>query len=125
MPHTILEYSSGMIPETFLAEEDGAGFFCELHLALGQTGIVELTRLKGRYVEHRHFVVGDGGKGHGFVFLQLALLSGRSADERAKLRDIATSVLERWLKRWNVPAGTSVTIEVREIDAATHQKIPF
>lgn len=124
MPHTILEYSAGAIPQsvTIAAKSD---FFRELHRELAETGIVELARLKGRVVERAAFLVGDGASDSGFVFLQLALLSGRSAAERLRLRDIASAVLERWLKRWEVPAGTSVTIEVREMDATTHQKIPF
>jgi 5-carboxymethyl-2-hydroxymuconate isomerase len=124
MPHTILEYSAGAIPRSVTATAK-SDFFRELHRELAETRIVELIRLKGRSLERADFLIGDGAAASGFVFLQLALLSGRSSADRIRLRDIASAVLERWLKRWGVPAGTSVTIEVREIDAATHQKIPF
>lgn len=117
MPHTILEYSrsSGIAG-------DLAPFFQELHAALAATELVELGRLKGRAVEHQMAVVGSA-TGTGFVFLQISLLDGRSLEERATLSATGAEVLDRWCKRWKLPSQTSVTVEVRQIERATHRRI--
>ncbi len=117
MPHTVLEFSHCPSLATDLSP-----FFLELHASLAETGIVELARIKGRAIEHTNCVVGAYTKGS-FIFLQIALLEGRTIAQRKVLADVAEQVLTRWLKLWGVPHHCSVTVEVREMTLATHRKI--
>jgi len=120
MPHTILEYSK----EAGVVACEVNDFLAEMHVALAATNIVELARIKGRSLVHDNVVVGAGvADKNNFIFLQIAMLEGRTVDERVKIAAQAQAVLLRWITRWNIEPEISVTIEVREMQSATHKRL--
>jgi|GEM_PF-6080976 len=120
MPHTLLEYSK----DAGVVACEVNDFLAEMHVALAATNIVELERIKGRSLVHDNVVVGASVAGkNNFIFLQIAMLEGRTVGEREIIATKAQEVLLRWITRWNIAAEISVTIEVREMQNATHKRL--
>jgi len=58
-----------------------------------------------------------------FIFLQLAVLSGRSLEQRQQLSEVSAGVLKKWAGVWKLKNVASITVEVREIENETHQRV--
>lgn len=118
MPHCIIEYSSN-VPD----DVDFHAFFRDLHALMVGTGQVQLDQIKSRWIRHDNFLVGDGSPQHGFVYLHIAMLNGRSESVRKNIADSALELLQRFFPRAQRDLVCSITVEVREIERSTHAKL--
>lgn len=117
MPHFILEYSSNIRESVSWPE-----FFAELHAIACAHAPIRLEDLKSRAVAHDSFLVSDGTTRKAFVFLSLALLSGRDPQALKNLGGSIISYLEKCFARSRRELNCSITFEIREMNRELHFK---
>ncbi len=118
MPHCTLEYSAN-VPDRV----DFRVFFGELHRLMVETGEIRLNQIKSRWICHQDFMVGAGGADKGFVYLHIAMLSGRSEALRSSLAKSALGLVAQYFPLAQTRLSCSITVEVREINRETHCKL--
>ena len=114
MPHCTLEYSSN-IP----LEVDARRFFAGLHEVLSSFDTIKIDKIKSRAVRHQDYFIGDGKKDLAFVYLQIAMFSGRDVATRKSVADKALRYLREQFDHALAGLQCSVNVEVREIERAT------
>ncbi len=117
MPHCILEYSAN-IPD----KVDFPAFFSQLHEALSASGHIDRARLKSRWIRHDSYYVAEGSPRSSFVYLQIALISGRSEEIRKDLGERAFALLKQFFPISSREISCSMTLEMREMLSTTHFK---
>jgi len=117
MPHCILEYSANL-PET----PDFQDLFQQLHDVLMASGQFTLDDIKSRAIRHEVFRIGDGDPRRTFVTMNLAILSGRSEEVKAKLSRSVLELLERTFARTLAETICSLTVQVSELHRPSYQK---
>jgi 5-carboxymethyl-2-hydroxymuconate isomerase len=112
MPHLHLEYTRNLPlaePETLLLR---------LNHALMATGqFANEVDIKSRATELQTFRVGTAPGERGFLYVKLALLSGRSPEIKKQLSDALIDVLKQaatWPKGVNVQFGVEIVDMQRE-----------
>ena len=118
MPHFILEYSANILEEV-----NPADFFLKVHELAMQTGTFSISDLKSRIVRHDRYHLGNGDYKNAFVFLSVAMLSGRDLSLRQDFGTKLLALLERQFAASLEKLNCSITCEIREINAATHFKL--
>lgn len=118
MPHCVLEFSANVVDQVNFPE-----FFSKLHDLLSESGHIDKARLKGRWVRHENYFVGDGTARNAFVYLQISLLSGRPLEVRQALGKRAFELLQQYFPRSQRELNCSVTLEMREMQDEAHFKI--
>lgn len=117
MPHIVLEYSEN-IPKPSEPEL----FLLKLHRALAASGPFELTKIKSRMVKQKRFCVAGGGEDQAFLHLELAILDGRSVEERKAASNALLSCLIEEYGPLLENLNCSITVEVRELESASYTK---
>ena len=118
MPQIVLEYSENLVPRL-----DDATLFEGLHRLVADAGGLARERIKSRILRHERFSVGDGNPSRGFAHLSIALLSGKRPEVKARIGEAALRFLEEIFPGRHDPPP-SLTVEIREIDAACYFKAP-
>jgi 5-carboxymethyl-2-hydroxymuconate isomerase len=118
MPHCILELSP-QVPD----KPNFSAFFAELHTVLAESGDIQLDQLKSRVRQAEHVFIGNGASDNKFVYLQISLLSGRPESLRRKWAEAAMDLLRKYFPKTIATPPISMTVEVREMDRATHVKL--
>jgi 5-carboxymethyl-2-hydroxymuconate isomerase len=118
MPHCILEISD-QVPD----KPDFRAFFGELHTMLAASGDIQLDHIKSRLRTAEHCYVGSGAADNQFVYLQISLLAGRSLERRQAWAEHALGLLQKYFPRTVASPHVSMTVELREMDRATHVKL--
>jgi 5-carboxymethyl-2-hydroxymuconate isomerase len=85
MPHVTLECSANVI------EDNYEKILLEIHHILADMLPTQLESCKGRIIEHKHYVVGNGDKKNAFVHLSVQTIPGRSDEV---INSAAYAVLE-------------------------------
>jgi 5-carboxymethyl-2-hydroxymuconate isomerase len=117
MPHLTLEYSDNLP-----APVDLAALFARLHAALAEAGPFALAQIKSRAVPCATFRVGAGAPESVFVHLTVAILTGRSAEDRRRIGErMLGLVREAFARAWD-ERPCDVTVEVREMERGTYAK---
>jgi 5-carboxymethyl-2-hydroxymuconate isomerase len=112
MPHLHLEYTRNLPlpePETLLLRLN--------HALMASGQIASESDIKSRAVEVQAFRVGTAPGERGFLFLKLALLSGRSDAVKKQLSDALLEVLKQaadWPKGVDVQFGVEIVDMQRE-----------
>ncbi len=114
MPHCTLEYSAN-IP----LKVDARRFFSGLHEVLSSFETIQIDKIKSRAVRHEDYFIGDGNVALAFVYLQIAMFSGREAVTRKAVADRALRYLREQFDHALTGLKCSVNVEVREIERAT------
>jgi 5-carboxymethyl-2-hydroxymuconate isomerase len=110
MPHLILECSPNLWPP-----QQAATVLADVHTLLCSQESVQPQAVKSRIVQAACAQVGTANPP--FVHMELRLLVGRAVELR---QTIAQSLYQRLVAL--APPGAAVTLELREMDAATYQK---
>ena len=117
MPHLTLEYSDNLP-----APVDVAALFARLHAALAEAGPFALAQIKSRALPHATFRVGAGAPESVFVHLTVAILTGRSVEDRRRIGERMLGLLrEAFARAWD-ERPCDVTVEVREMQRETYVK---
>ncbi|WP_405020439.1 isomerase [Kitasatospora sp. NBC_00070] len=109
MPQILVDYSAEL-------EFDRAGFAGELHPMIAGVIDTEVAACKTVFRPAVEYLLGDGASGEAFVLVEIKILAGRSAEQRAELTRRALGLLERYV---TVPLAYGV--EVTELDRATYR----
>ncbi|WP_263260799.1 5-carboxymethyl-2-hydroxymuconate Delta-isomerase [Pseudomonas sp. RIT-PI-S] len=114
MPHLHLEYTrnlSGLEPEKLMLKLN--------HALMASGQFANEADIKARALQLDHFRVGIGLGERGFVFVRLAMLSGRSVEVKRKLSaDLLAALHEGVI----LPPGTDVQfgVDIVELDRDTY-----
>lgn len=116
MPHLVMEYTGNLAL-------DAQPALLRLNQALLASGHFQENAIKARAVRHEHFLVGtDTQAQRAFIALRLAILSGRSLEDKKRIADLLGAAMRRDL---DLPAGTQVqiTVEVTDMQSETYYKV--
>lgn len=107
MPHLVLECSDNLGKEPDLKA---------LQQVLVDNDVCPMDAIKSRSVSYSNFIAGGADK---FAHLTLALLPGRSDEKKTR----TSASLQKCLQeQFNSVGPVAVTVEVRELHAASYQK---
>lgn len=112
MPHLILEYSRNIAPALQAADATAVG-----HKIMLESGLFTPSAVKTRSHVAADHAVGERGGDGAFFHALVYLLEGRSTEQKQSL---AVSLLQAFTAL--VPAGASLTVDVRELDKTVYQK---
>ncbi|MBT2441476.1 isomerase [Streptomyces sp. ISL-36] len=106
MPQITVDYSAPL---------DRRGFALALHPLVVETVDTQLDSCKTRFREVEETVVGDGSTDDVVVHVEIALLSGRSDELKARLAQAVLDLLPQHLK---ATEGVRLSVEVRDLEAS-------
>ena len=118
MPHLHLEYSANVQP--FEVKET----LTALNTALIATGQVKQpydVKSRARCVDE--FVVGEGNNNGAFIYLHVALMSGRSESVKREIAEGLMLVLQRYAPMQAPEIALQLAVEVRDMDSSNYQKL--
>ncbi len=116
MPQITVEYSAE-IADFF----DRGGFALALHPVLAEVAATGVAGFKTRFVPLDDVVIGDGAAGVGMVHVRIGLLSGRTAETKKAVSDVAQVVLAKYLAP--APGVTvQVSVEILDMDSGSYTK---
>ncbi|WP_406209696.1 isomerase [Kitasatospora sp. NBC_01560] len=111
MPQILVDHSSDL-------DLDHAGFVKEVHGLIAEVIDTTVADCKTVFRPAAQYAVGDGTDGHAVVLVEIKILAGRSAGQRAELTARVLTVLEALVR---VPAALGV--EVTELDRETYRVV--
>ncbi|SED52535.1 5-carboxymethyl-2-hydroxymuconate Delta-isomerase [Streptomyces sp. TLI_105] len=106
MPQITVDYSAPL---------DRRGFALALHPLVVKTVDATLDACKTRFREVEEVVVGGGGTDDVIVHVEIALLSGRTDEAKARLSEAVLHLLPAYLKAGE---GVRLSVEVRDLEAS-------
>ncbi|WP_406086051.1 5-carboxymethyl-2-hydroxymuconate Delta-isomerase [Kitasatospora purpeofusca] len=109
MPQILVDHSAEL-------DFDRAVFAEEVHRAIVEVIDTTVPDCKTVFRPAERYVVGDGTTGEAVVLVEIKILAGRSAEQRAELTARVLAVLESHV---TVPAA--IGVEVTELDRATYR----
>ncbi|KOV11084.1 hypothetical protein ADK60_36325 [Streptomyces sp. XY431] len=109
MPQILVDHSADL-------DLDRAVFAEEVHRAITEVIDTTVADCKTVFRPAAQYVVGDGTTGEAVVLVEIKILAGRSAEQRAELTARVLAVLESCV---TVPAA--IGVEVTELDRATYR----
>lgn len=113
MPHAIIEYSDNLTPDV------ASGHVVDhVHTAMIESGLFQIEAIKTRAFATHDFRVGAKGAQGSFVYISVALLAGRTLEQRKALSDSILAAVKPSLSH-----ADQVTVEIREMDRDTYQKL--
>jgi len=118
MPHCILEYS-----DNILEKPNHNRILSKLNTVLSETGLFELNDIKSRMIAHHDYYVGDGNPKRAFVTLSVEILSGRDAETKQLIAEKCLNLLEFFFSESIDSLLFSLTVQIKEIDKPSYQRI--
>lgn len=118
MPHLHLEYSANVQPL------DVKATLTALNTALIGTGQVKQpydVKSRARCVDD--FVVGEGNNNGAFLYLHVALMSGRTDQVKRDIAEILMQVLQQHAPMHSTEIALQLAVEVRDMDSLNYQKL--
>jgi 5-carboxymethyl-2-hydroxymuconate isomerase len=107
MPHLTLEYTRNLnLP-------DPSAALAALNAAMAGSGLFDEADIKSRAIALDNFKIGTAPAPRAFAHVRIALLAGRSAEQRKTLADAALAALSAILQ---APAGTELQLSVETVD---------
>ena len=115
MPHLTLEYSRN------LSNFNPTRALLALNTAMFDSGLFSEPDIKSRAISRETFLVGISPTPRGFAHVRIALLGGRSDEERKELADAVLAALSATIDRHN-RAEIQLSVETTELDRASYAK---
>lgn len=113
MPHAIIEYSAN-IAQDLIADQ----ITPSVHQAMIASGLFQTDAIKTRSHPVTDFMVGAKGREGTFVYIMVALLAGRTPDQRHALSTAILAAIKPALSHID-----QVTVEIRDMDRDTYLKL--
>lgn len=111
MPHAIIEHSSNL-EQTVTSLH----ILQVVHAIMETSALFDPMAIKTRRHITHDYIVGDNST-NGFVHVTVYLLQGRSEEVRKRLSDRIFQALDE-----RMPHLSSLTVDIRELNAATYRK---
>lgn len=115
MPHVRLEYSRAL-DRAF----DPRSLALRVNRAIADEAGAAFEDCKARLVPLDDVAIGDGGGGE-FAHIEIAILSGRSEEQKRRLADAAFAALRDALSGAD-GADVQLSVEIRDMDRASYRK---
>lgn len=110
MPQITVDYSAPL---------DRRGFALALHPLVVETVDTKLDACKTRFREVEETVVGDGSTEDVVVHVEIALLSGRTDDLKARLSQAVLDLLPKHLASTE---GVRLSVEIRDLESSYRKR---
>lgn len=110
MPHIIVEHSDHL---TKIIRENA--LLGHLHEVVCETGLFQPEAVKARSLSFEHFVL--TGDAMSFMHITIAILTGRTSEERKQLSQQVFDTVARM-----VPGINKLSVDIREMQAETYTK---
>lgn len=116
MPHLTLEYTCN------LAGFDAPAVLARANAAMFASGLFGESDIKSRAIRVEDFLVGIESAPRAFVHARIALLPGRTGEQR---RFLADAVLDALREAVGTPAGlhTQLSVETLELDRGSYARM--
>lgn len=116
MPHLVLEYTGNLaldVQPTLL----------KLNQALVASGHFEENAIKARAVRLDNYLVGTAaGAKRAFIALRLAILTGRTLEEKKSVSDLLGAAIQKD-QSWPKDLQVQITVEVVDMQRETYFKV--
>ncbi|QIO08744.1 5-carboxymethyl-2-hydroxymuconate Delta-isomerase [Acinetobacter lanii] len=118
MPQMIVEYSNN------IQNLDAQRLMMDLNQALFDTGFIgHPDEIKTRTRANADFLIGFGETGQAYIHVCLAILTGRTAEQKTKMADALISALEAF-KAYQVKDLTvQLCVELTEMPREDYRKV--
>ncbi len=111
MPHFVIEYSANLEPDVDLRAVVDA-----VHRTAVESGLFKVGGIRVRTLRHDLYKVGDGNPENAFLHVRVAILEGRSVENRERLGNAAIAAVDAELAKAHKKRGIALSVEVGEID---------
>ncbi len=89
MPHFVIEYSANLEPDVDLRAVVDA-----VHRTAVESGLFKVGGIRVRTLRHDLYKVGDGNPENAFLHVRVAILEGRSVENRERLGNAAIAAVD-------------------------------
>lgn len=113
MPHAILDYSANLAPH--IAQKT---LLIQIHRFVLDCGLFNPADVKSRAFMATEYLVGEKGTDGHYAHLRVYILEGRTPEQKLSLSQPLFDLL-----RAALPADTSVTVDIRDLDKASYKKV--
>jgi 5-carboxymethyl-2-hydroxymuconate isomerase len=112
MPHLVLEFTASVEEQLNIH-----GLFEDLHQDLLDCGLFEQDDVKSKAMRCNEWRIGHHGQSQDFIHISVALLAGRSAEQKEALSQILFETLTSQAK-----SVFSLSVEIREMEPSSYKK---
>jgi 5-carboxymethyl-2-hydroxymuconate isomerase len=117
MPQVTFEYTSNI---SQLA--DYRRIVLALHELIVREIATDLASCKTRLVEVGDFVIADGAQDQAFIHVAIAILSGRTWEQKASLSEKALALVAVTVPEERRRQTIQITVEIRDLDSGAYRK---
>ncbi len=111
MPHFVIEYSTNLDPDIDLRAVVEA-----VHKSAVDSGLFKIGGIRVRTLKHDIYKIADGNPEHAFLHIRVAILEGRSAEDRERLGNATLAAVDALLSNAQKKRGIALSVEIGEID---------
>ena len=111
MPHFVIEYSANLDPDIDLRAVVDA-----VHKSAVDSGLFKIGGIRVRTLKHDIYKIADGNPDHAFLHIRVAILEGRSAEDRERLGNATLAAADALLSSAYRKRGIALSVEIGEID---------
>lgn len=118
MPQMIVEYSDN------IQNLDAQRLMMDLNQALFDTGFIgHPDEIKTRTRANADFLIGFGETGQAYIHVCLAILTGRTAEQKTKMADVLISALEAYKAYEAKELRVQLCVELTEMPREDYRKV--
>ncbi|NHC03197.1 5-carboxymethyl-2-hydroxymuconate isomerase [Acinetobacter sp. 187] len=118
MPQMIVEYSNN------IQNLDAQRLMMDLNQALFETGLIgHPDEIKTRTRINADFLIGFGETGQAYIHVCLAILTGRTAEQKTKMADVLISALEAFKAYEAKDLNVQLCVELTEMPREDYRKV--
>jgi 5-carboxymethyl-2-hydroxymuconate isomerase len=111
MPHFVIEYSANLEPDIDLRAIVDA-----VHKSAVESGLFQTGGIRVRTLKHEIYKIADGNPENAFLHVRVAILEGRSAEDRERLGNTTMAAIDALLASAHLKRGVALSVEIGEID---------
>lgn len=111
MPHFVIEYSANLEPDI-----DLRAIVDTVHKSAVDSGLFKVGGIRVRTLRHDIYKVADGNPENAFLHIRVAILEGRSAEDRERFGNATLAAADAQLANAHKKRGIALSVEIGEID---------
>lgn len=120
MPQMIIEYSDN------IQQLDAQRLMLDLNHALFDTGLIgHPDEIKTRTRANANFLIGFGDTHQAYIHVCLAILTGRTAEQKSKMADALISALQAFKAYDATGFNVQLCVELKEMPREDYRKVKF
>lgn len=111
MPHFVIEYSANLEPEI-----DLRAIVDTVHKSAVDSALFKVGGIRVRTLKHEIYKIADGNPENAFMHIRVAILEGRSGENREKFGNAVIAAVDPFLAEAHKKRGIALSVEIGEID---------